>query len=219
MSRLFPLLLIGSLLLPAAARAAEAPASDELASDPVIQLYLKFKSSTARLPGLRADGVVLKQDWLLDKLKTELDRDGITVESLALTPEKGNIKVRTTQGVDAVHTIDFRFLPVDWPNRTVRIAFDRSSAAAGDGLIARTLGTLAVGVFGMATGDPLDKLAARQPWASVNGNVLTVKLDEVPSLKSTLDSSLMGYKLFDHIGIRQLSTEQGAIRIRLGLMK
>ena len=81
------------------------------------------------------------------------------------------------------------------------------------------LGTLAVGVFGMATGDPLDKLAARQPWASVNGNVLTVKLDEVPSLKSTLDSSLMGYKLFDHIGIRQLSTEQGAIRIRLGLMK
>ena len=56
MSRLFPLLLIGSLLLPAAARAAEAPASDELASDPVIQLYLKFKSSTARLPGLRADG-------------------------------------------------------------------------------------------------------------------------------------------------------------------
>ena len=75
------------------------------------------------------------------------------------------------------------------------------------------------GVFGMATGDPLDKLTARQPWASVNGNVLTVKLDEVPSLKSTLDSSLMGYKLFDYIGIRQLSTEQGAIRIRLGLMK
>ena len=135
---------------------------------------------------------------------------------------KGHLNLNNvilTQGVDAVHTIDFRFLPVDWPNRTVRIAFDRSSAAAGDGLVARTLGTLAVGVFGMATGDPLDKLAARQPWASVNGNVLTVKLDEVPSLKSTLDSSLMGYKLFDHIGIRQLSTEQGAIRIRLGLMK
>ena len=177
MSRLFPLLLIGSLLLPAAARAAEAPASDELASDPVIQLYLKFKSSTARLPGLRADGVVLKQDWLLDKLKTELDRDGITVESLALTPEKGTIKVRTTQGVDAVHTIDFRFLPVDWPNRTVRIAFDHSSAAAGDGLIARTLGTLAVGVFGMATGDPPSAASVLAPTRVDVRSLRSLKLD------------------------------------------
>ena len=73
--------------------------------------------------------------------------------------------------------------------------------------------------MGLAVGNPVEKLADKQPWAKVDGDVLSVRLDQVPSLADKMKSSVAGYPVFDYVGIRELRTADDEIRVKLGWMK
>lgn len=220
--RLIPTTLLLATLaaaaLPAFADSA-AKLPPELSSDKAILLYLQLKDSVGKMPGVRKDGIAIKRDWLLDTLRKDINRKNVSVEDLKLTPEKGTLLLKTTSGVSALHTVDFRFLPVDWPNRTIKIRFERHTTAADNGLIAQTLGNIAIGIMGLAVGNPVEKLADKQPWAKVDGDVLSVRLDQVPSLADKMKSNVAGYPVFDYVGIRELRTADDEIRVKLGWMK
>ena len=185
--------------------------------DAVIDFYLTLKNKAANMPGLSREGVTLSKPYLLDKLKQSIDKEGVQINDLLLTPEKGTVILTTTSGISTRHTLDFRFLPVEWATRTVKIAYQENSEAASDSLIARVLGNLAIGAFSFATGnDAVRELTDKLPYASTANHVLSIKLDQVPSLAPTLNTQFFGYKPFDYIGIKELKTAQDQIVIKLG---
>jgi len=209
-----------ALLLPALPAQAEGGVVT-VEKDRFIDFYLVLKDQLARMPGLRGDGVTLSRAYLLDKLRERFNKEGVEVSDLRLTPEKGTLELVTTKGpVDARHTVDFTFLPVDWAQRTVRLRFQQHSQPLNDGLLSQVLGTIAIGAFETATGrNSVKQLTEKHPYLMVNGDVLSVRMDQVPSLIPYLNTQIMGYKPFDYVGIKRLATEQDQVRIVLAVQK
>lgn len=50
-------------------------------------------------------------------------------------------------------------------------------------------------------------------------DVLSVRMDQVPSLIPYLNTQIMGYKPFDYVGVKRVATEQDQLRIVLALQK
>lgn len=216
----YALALLLALLLPATVAAQGEGNTITLERDRALDLYVLLKSQLNKMPGLRTDGVVLTQSYVLDKLKEKLNTDGVEVTGLQLTPAQGVITLSTSRGITAKHTVAFQFLPVDWPNRTVHIRFSQKSEALSETLLGQLLGTLAIGAFESATGKTgLNNLTEKRPYVSIQGDVLSVRLDQAPSLAPYLNSQIMGYKPFDFVGIKRLNTEQDQLRVVLALQK
>lgn len=192
-----------------------------LEKDRFIDLYLVLKDHLARMPGLRSDGVTLSRAYLLDKLRERFNKEGVEVHDLRLTPEKGTLELITTQGpVDARHTVDFTFLPVDWTQRTLRLRFQQRSEPLNNSLLGQLLGAIAIGAFETATGrNGVRQLAEKHPYLSIDGDVLSVRIDQVPSLMPYLNTQIMGYKPFDYVVVKRVATEQDLLRIVLALQK
>lgn len=197
-----------------------ARAENRQEGDPVIDLYLKMKDYAGKMPGLSREGVGLKREWLLEKLRDAIDRHpqlDLKIEDLKLTPGQGVVTLTTNKGISARHELSFRFLPVDWPNRTVNIAFQRKSESLSDNAVARILGNLAINTFAFAAGeDPLSKMSDKLPYAKIEGDVMRLYLDQVPSLAPLLNTQVLGFKPFDHLGIKDIMIEQDLLRIKLG---
>ena len=213
--------LASAWLLATLAAPAWAEGAVTVEKDRFIDFYLALKEQVARMPGLRGDGVTLSRAYLLDKLRERFNKEGVEVRDLKLTPEKGVIELITTKGpVDARHTIDFTFLPVDWAQRTIRLRFQQHSAPLNDTLQGQVLGAIAIGAFESATGrNGVKQLTDKHPYLSVDGDVLSVRMDQVPSLMPYLNTQIMGYKPFDFVGVKRVSTEQDQLRIVLALQK
>lgn len=210
-----PSVLMLSLL--ATLLAAPVHAKDELANDPVISGYLSLKSFFNKFPGFSREGMILPQALLLDKVREAVKADGWTVENLILKPEGGILVAKNPGVLDAEHRIHFKFLPVDWANRRVPMSFKVESAAISDHLLGKILGTMAVNAMSVAVDTPVDVLAGQVPYVSVSrkNQTLSIKLDEVPRLAPILNTSLMGYKPFDHFGIGELKTVKDGVLIKL----
>lgn len=189
--------------------------------DRFIDFYLVLKDHLSRMPDLRGDGVTLSRAYLLDKLRERFNKEGVEVRDLRLTPEKGTIELVTTKGpVDARHTVDFTFLPVDWAQRTIRLRFQQRSEPLNDTLLGQLLGSIAIGAFETATGrNGVKQLTEKHPYLTVDGDVLSVRMDQVPSLIPYLNTQIMGYKPFDYVGVKRVATEQDQLRIVLALQK
>lgn len=214
-----PLLLLATLTSLASWPAHANDANDKAAqlNDPVIGAYLSLKSFFNKFPGFSREGMILPQSLLLDKVRAAVKADGWTVENLILKPEGGTLIVINAGLIDAEHRIHFRFLPVNWANRRVPMAFEVESSAISDHLLGKLLGTMAVNAMSVAVDTPVDVLAGQVPYVSVarNRQILFIKLDEVPSLAPILNTSLMGYKPFDYFGIGELKTVQDGVLIKL----
>ena len=101
---------------------------------------------------LRGDGVTLSRAYLLDKLRERFNKEGVEVRDLRLTQKRHHRAGDHQRPVDARHTVDFTFLPVDWAQRTIRLRFQQRSEPLNDTLLGQLLGSIAIGAFETATG-------------------------------------------------------------------
>lgn len=188
--------------------------------DQIIAFYLKMKEFASKLPGLNREGVVLPKNLILQRLQNSVKSESLIIEDIQLTPEKGIVFLRSDKGIAAKHQLEFQFLPVDWPNRTVHISFKQSSQAVSENVLVRILGNMAIGAVSLATGDQVMRdLVEKMPYARIQGQLLSIRLDQVPSLAPTLNSQLFGYNAFDYVGISELKTGQDAIYVKLAMRK
>ncbi len=172
-----------------------------------------------KLPGLARDGIVLPRALLLDELRKSVDSKKTEVKDLILTPEKGTVVLVTRNSVDTELRVDFKFLEVDWPNRTVWIQYSEEASSASDTLLGRIFGTLAIAVFRAASGsDRIESAIDEKPYFKSEGNRIGIMLDKIPSLEKPLATRAGRFRLFDLIGIRHLDTEKDAIHVALGLV-
>lgn len=183
--------------------------------------YFLEKTETLRnagkLPGFTRDGIDLPRALLLDELRKSVDSARVEVKDLVLTEEKGTVELLAHDTVDTLVSLDFRFLDVDWPHRTLWLEYSESSQSASDSLIGRIFGTIAISVFEAASGSGhVEAVAAGKPWFKVDGKRVGIMLDRIPALEKPLDTRIGRYKLFDFIGIRNLKTKQGSIHVALG---
>ncbi len=172
-----------------------------------------------KLPGLARDGIVLPRALLLDELRKSVDSKKTEVKDLILTPEKGTVVLVTRNSVDTELRVDFKFLEVDWPNRTVWMQYSEEASSASDTLLGRIFGTLAIAVFRAASGsDRIESAIDEKPYFKSEGNRIGIMLDKIPSLEKPLATRVGRFRLFDLIGIRRLDTEKDAIHVALGLV-
>lgn len=176
--------------------------------------------SEGKLPALKRDGIHLPRGLLLDELRKSVDSGKIEVRDLILSEEKGTVELVEHGTVDTLFSIDFKFLEVDWPHRTIWMAYSESAQSASDSLLGRIFGSIAISVFEAASGSGhVESALPEKPWLRFEGkHRVGIMLDKIPSLEKPLDTSVGHLKLFDIIGIRRLKTEKDAIQVALGLV-
>ncbi len=171
------------------------------------------------LPGLARDGVYLPRALLLDELRKSVDSDRVKVKDLLLSDEKGTVILVSKSRVDTEITVDFRFLDVDWPNRTIWMTYNEMAKSASDTLLGRILGTVAISVFEAASGSThVESAVSGKPYFRLEDNRIGIMLDKIPSLEKPLAAKVGHVRLFDLIGIRSLKTEKDRIHVSLGLV-
>lgn len=172
-----------------------------------------------KLPGLARDGVVLPRTLLLDELKKSVDSKKVEVKDLQLSDEKGTVTLVSKENHDARVEVDFRFLDVDWPKRTVWMTYNETAKSASDTLLGRIFGTLAIAVFEAASGsDHVESALSGKPYFRLENNRIGIMLDKIPELEKPLSTRVGRFKLFDLIGIRSIKTEKDRIHVALGLV-
>ena len=186
-----------------------------------IAAYEKLQQMRAenKLPGLSADGVILPQPLLLEKLKSSVNPDAAEVRSLTLTPEGGNVTLLVHKAVDILVSVDFKVAGVDWPKRAVLIEYQGSTQSASESMVGRILGSMVLMAFEAATGsNVVSNAVADKPYFKAYGNTLMIQLDQVPSLQGTLSWGVGSFRVFDYVGIKSIRTERNQIRVQLGLV-
>nr|HQT26878.1 hypothetical protein [Burkholderiales bacterium] len=169
--------------------------------------------------GLARDGVYLPRELLLDQLRKSVDSDKVKVKDLLLSDEKGTVILVSNRKFDAEITVDFRFLSVDWPNRTIWMTYNETAKSASDTLLGRIFGTVAISVFEAASGsNQLESAVSGKPYFTLEENRIGIMLDKIPSLEKPLAARVGHVKLFDLIGIRSVKTEKDRIHVALGLV-
>ena len=175
--------------------------------------------AAGKMPGLARDGIVLPRALLLDELKKKAESKTIDVKDLLLSDGQGTVVLTAHGKVDAEIRVNFEFLSVDWPNRTVWVRYGEESRAIGDTWLGRIFGSIAIAVFEAASG--ADHVAASlegKSYYKLEGDRLGILLDKIPSLTKPLSARAGRFKLFDLIGIRRLRTEKDGIHVTLGLV-
>lgn len=172
-----------------------------------------------KMPGLAQDGIYLPRSLVLDELRKSVDSGKIEVRDLVLAEEKGTVKLVAHDTVDALITIDFKFLEVDWPHRTLWMEYAESAKSASDSLIGQIFGTIAISVFEAASGSGhAESIMSGKPWFRIENGRVGIMLDKVPALEGPLDARMGRFRLFDFIGIKGLKTEKDRIHVALGLV-
>ncbi len=175
--------------------------------------------SEGKLPGFSKQGVFLPRALLLDEIRKSLDPSKAEVKDLELSEQKGTLTLLVHDKVDALLSIDFRFMEVDWPKRTIWMQYSESTQSASDTLLGRIFGSIAIAVFeGVSGVGHLESAFSGKPWFVVDKDRVGILLDKVPSLQKTLSASFGKYRVFDFVGIRSLKTEKDGIRASLGFV-
>lgn len=175
--------------------------------------------AAGKMPGLARDGVVLPRALLLDELKKKVDSKKIEVRDLLLSDEKGTVILSSKDSIGAEIRVDFEFLDVDWPSRTVWMRYSESAHSASDSLIGRLFGAIALAVFEAASGsDHVSALLEGKPYYRVEKDKVGILLDRIPALEKPLSAKVGHLKLFDLIGIKRIRTEKDGIHVALGLV-
>ncbi len=169
-----------------------------------------------KMPGLAKDGVLLPRELLLDELKKSVNSEKVEVKDLLLSEEKGTVILVSHEHLDAEISIDFRFLDVDWPNRTVWMSYNETAKSASDTLLGRIFGTLAISAFEAASGSHVESKLSTKPYFTLEKDRIGILLDKIPSLEKPLSTRVGRTRLFDLIGIRRINTEKDRIHIILG---
>ena len=191
--------------------------AEDVFAGPSFLEKMEALKAAGKMPGIARDGVLLPRELLLDQLKKSVNSEKkVEVKDLLLTEEKGTVILLSRSRIDTEISIDFRFLDVDWPNRTVWMSYSESAKSASDTLIGRILGTLAVSAFEAASGNPLESKLSGKPYFTVEGDKIGILLDRIPSLEKPLATRIGQVRLFDLIGVRRISTEKDRIHVVLG---
>lgn len=174
--------------------------------------------AAGKMPGLARDGIVLPRALLLDELK-KLDSKKIEVKDLLLSDGKGTVVLLSKDALSAEIRIDFEFLDVDWPNRTVWVRYSEATHSASDTVLGRLFGTIAIAAFEAASGSGhVAELVEGKPYYKIDKDEVGILLDRIPSLEKTLSLKVGRIKLFDLIGIKRIKTEKDGIHVALGLV-
>lgn len=172
-----------------------------------------------KLPGLSADGVVLPQPLILEKLKSSLDSRVTEIRNLSLTPEGGTLTLLVHKTIDVLVSVEFKVVGVDWPHRAVILEYRETTRSGSESLLGRALASVVLSAFEAATGANNVKDAVSDiPYFKVSGSRLTVQLDQVPSLQGTLAWGGGSFRVFDYVGIKSIRTEHNQLRVQLGFV-
>ncbi len=183
------------------------------------QTYQILKSE-GKMPALARDGVLIPEALLLDKIRESIgEKSEVTVEKLVLRQNEGELSFVTEGFADARLTVKFSFGAIDWKKRTLMVNFNEQVSSASNNLLGQLFGGMVIGVVEAATGGKhVETALAKLPYFQVQGKQMAINLEQIPQLKNILNRQIAGYPIFDNIGITQIRSEQGQLRVRLGLV-
>jgi hypothetical protein len=186
-----------------------------------VAAYQKLQQMRAenKLPGLSADGVILPQPLLLEKLKSSVDSELTEIRDLSLTTEGGHLTMLAHKTIDVLVSVDFKVVGVDWRHRAVLLEYRETTRSGSESLLGRVFGSVVLSAFEAATGSNNVRGAiSDSPYFRISGNRMTIQLDQIPSLQGTLAWGVGSFRVFDYVGIKSIRTEPNQIRVQLGLV-
>lgn len=166
-----------------------------------------------KYPALSPDGVILPQGFLLEQLRKNITDPNVIVHQLVLKPEGGQLELTAKKAIDVRLNLKFNFVGVDWKNRTILIKLNEEASSASPHLLGQVFGNLMLSVMSLATNKPIiAESLATVPFLKMDEKQM-VRLDlrQVPRINSMIDS-----RVFDYIGIQEIKTETGQIRVKMG---
>lgn len=166
-----------------------------------------------KYPALSPDGVILPQGFLLEQLRKNITDPNVIVHQLVLKPEGGQLELTAKKAIDVRLNLKFNFVGVDWKNRTILIKLNEEASSASPHLLGQVFGNLMLSVMSLATNKPIiAESLATVPFLKMDEKQM-VRLDlrQVPRINSMIDA-----RVFDYIGIQEIKTETGQIRVKMG---
>ena len=195
----------------------------------MVQKFQLLKEAN-KLPGLSREGITIPSPLLLEKMQAGVNTDALQVKALSLSTDKGRLQILAIKGINVLVDVDFKVVAVDWKQRSITLEFTESMKSGSDSAIGQVLGNVVLTAFAMAAGQnpmrPVQQALAEQPYVTFgetekvgenrNFRTMTVWLNRIPDLQDTLNLGVGSFKLFDHVGIRSITTEQDQLRVQLG---
>lgn len=177
-------------------------------------LSRRWTQLAAQLPRPHRDGASLPTPLLRARLQKLLDGDTLHLEDLVLHPDHGELRLTLDKPLPARLTLDFVFLPVDWPRLSLRLSPRGESTSAS--LLTRAVTALAFSVLQQQNGHQLlQRIARHCPWMSLDGDVATIHLDRIAGVARYLEQPLLGRPLGERLHLAAVEHEDGALRLRL----
>ncbi|WP_293761937.1 hypothetical protein [uncultured Aquitalea sp.] len=166
-------------------------------------------------PHLHRDGISLPESLLFGQLKQALDSEAMEVAALSLLSRDSTLHLVLKQPLAARLTLHLDFLPPDWAQRQLRLAYHVDGEAASPSLLRRAIGGLVLTALSGGMGDRLlRQLAAPLDWLKLEDGIATIGLDALPAVKEWLDYPLFGRALGERWQVRTLETSPGWLRLR-----
>ncbi|WP_287881150.1 hypothetical protein [Aquitalea sp.] len=168
-------------------------------------------------PTLHRDGVSLQEAWLLRKLQQALDGDSLQIDGLSLLSRDSTLHLTIHQPLAARLTLHFDFLPINWHSRLIQLRYHVQGEAISPSTTRRLLGGLLLGAMEGAFGHKaLQQLTRPLDWLTLEQDIASIDLTQLPALQQWLDYPLLGKPLGEHLIIKAMETCPGRLRIRLG---
>ncbi|MEQ6290732.1 hypothetical protein ACFPAG_08925 [Vogesella sp. GCM10023246] len=180
----------------------------------------RWQTLNASLPALHRDGIALPAALLLPRLQAAIDSDELSVHDLQFTPQGGELQLLLKKPGRRLLRIQFRFAPVDWPQRRIDIDFTLQGENRDATLAGRALGKLMQ--LGLESGlglRALQRLAAPLQWLVLQDGRASVLLEQLPAVARWLQQPLLGKPLAERLCIAAIDTTDNALRIRLARIK
>lgn len=166
-----------------------------------------------KYPALSPDGITLPQAFLLEQLRKNITDPNVIIHQLVLKPEGGQLELTAKKALDIKLNLKFNFVGVDWKNRTILIKLNEEASSASPHLLGQVFGNLMLSVMSLATNKPIiaDTLATVPFLKMDDKQIVRLDLRQVPRIDSMIQS-----RAFDYIGIQEIKTETGQIRVKMG---
>lgn len=168
---------------------------------------------TQKYPALSPDGVTLPQAFLLDQLKQNISDPKVNLHRLTIKPEGGELELTAKRTIDVKLNLKFNFVGMDWKNRTVLIKLNEEASSASPHLLGQIFGNLMLSIISVATNKPMiAETLVTVPFLKMDDkNIIRLDLRHVPRIESIIQS-----RVFDYIGIQEIKTETGQLRVKMG---
>lgn len=189
-------------------------------SNELIKLNLQHAIEKYRknYPAFSVDGVTIPESFLLEQLKKQIDSQDLIINKVSILPQQGVIDLTSKRIVDLNLKIKFNIQQIDWKKGFLIMSLDEEKHVVSSNIFGRIVGTIALSLIEVATGKSVLKQAVSNSGlaTALNDNAIKIHLDKISPLDKLYSTELLGKKMSDYVGVKDIQLEDQQIRVKMG---